>query len=142
MSLQLPWLPAVPDEYVAGLFNAGVRWTEAYARTMASASSRPMMAPAPWAGGRPAPTLAALLLKHAEGHLRLWLCAGRPGDDAEPDAADRRFAAAEWRQPFFHWLKQSYALNSEMLEGLAEAAEIDPKAKHGCASMRASSSMR
>ena len=48
-----------------------------------------------------------------------------------PERADRRFAAAEWRDnPFFDYLKQAYLLNARFVTDLVEAAEVDGRAKH------------
>jgi polyhydroxyalkanoate synthase len=49
---------------------------------------------------------------------------------ARPEGADRRFAAAEWRDDtYYDFIKQSYLLNARFLTELVEAAEIDPRSK-------------
>ncbi len=53
-----------------------------------------------------------------------------PDPVARPDAGDRRFAAAEWRDDaYFDFIKQSYLLNARFLTELVDAAEIELRAK-------------
>jgi len=48
-----------------------------------------------------------------------------------PERADRRFAAADWRDnPYFDYLKQAYLLNARFVTDLVEAAEVDGRTKH------------
>ena len=57
------------------------------------------------------------------------------GEDVAPivasDAADKRFAAPEWRDnPFFDWLRQSYLLASRWAGDMVEKTEgLDPQMK-------------
>ncbi|HEX6004628.1 MAG TPA: class I poly(R)-hydroxyalkanoic acid synthase [Burkholderiales bacterium] len=44
----------------------------------------------------------------------------------EPDSADRRFRAPEWREPYFDFLVQSYLLRARWLEALVARAHLDP----------------
>jgi poly[(R)-3-hydroxyalkanoate] polymerase subunit PhaC len=73
---------------------------------------------------------------HYQRAAALWqsVYARSRGTDQEavvrPDAGDRRFAAAEWRdEPYFDFIKQSYLLNARFLTELVEAAEVDQRAK-------------
>lgn len=43
--------------------------------------------------------------------------------------ADRRFQAAEWREPYFQWLAQSYLATSRWLVSLAEKSNLDGTAR-------------
>src|SRR5262245_43614634 len=67
----------------------------------------------------------------------LWMAtvARQRGDEyrpvISPQRADRRFAAAEWRDnPYFDYLKQTYLLNARFVTDLVEAAEVDGRTKH------------
>ncbi len=56
----------------------------------------------------------------------LWsqLGAAQAGNDASP-APDRRFAAPEWREPYFAWLSQSYLITAQWLAALVDGVNID-----------------
>jgi polyhydroxyalkanoate synthase len=58
--------------------------------------------------------------------------AGQPVEPIiKPEAGDRRFAAAEWRDnPYFDYLKQSYLLNAKLLKDMVETADVDGATKH------------
>ena len=67
----------------------------------------------------------------------LWMAtvARQRGEDYKPvispERADRRFAAADWRDnPYFDYLKQTYLLNARFVTDLVEAAEVDSRTKH------------
>ena len=45
------------------------------------------------------------------------------------DRADPRFASAEWRNPWFDFVRRSYLLNSKFAAEWVEALEIDPQLK-------------
>jgi hypothetical protein len=69
-------------------------------------------------------------------HLELWAAcsgsaphaAGRP--PADPDSADRRFRAEEWRKlPYFEYLAGSYLLSGQWLRELVETAKLEPRSK-------------
>ena len=49
-----------------------------------------------------------------------------PGTAAAPD---RRFRAAEWREPYFDWLAQSYLITSRWLDAVASDASLDAHEK-------------
>jgi len=68
--------------------------------------------------------------------LELWAAyvqpqAGAPARPVvEPDAADRRFRAPEWRkQPYFEYLAQSYLLAGQWLREIVEGAKLQPPTK-------------
>ena len=48
---------------------------------------------------------------------------------AAPEVSDRRFRAAEWRQPYFDFLVQFYLLRARWLEALVQKARLEPHAK-------------
>jgi polyhydroxyalkanoate synthase len=60
------------------------------------------------------------------GQFALWSRLSAPQSETDaPPAGDRRFAAAEWRQPFFAWLSQSYLITAQWLATLADGAALD-----------------
>ena len=72
--------------------------------------------------------------RYYQKQLELWTnLATKPADApaavVEPDPADRRFRAAEWQQPYFSALAQSYLLTSRWLGELVDGAQLDPAAK-------------
>ena len=74
----------------------------------------------------------AIQAGYLEKQTRLWMSAlaGKLESVAEPESADRRFAARAWADnPYFSYLKQSYLLASRYVEELVEAAELAPEAK-------------
>jgi polyhydroxyalkanoate synthase len=49
----------------------------------------------------------------------------------EADRGDRRFHGERWSShPWFNLLKQTYLLNSQLLDSVIDAAEMDPRQKH------------
>src|SRR6185436_13834688 len=78
-------------------------------------------------------SFGALQSSYISKQAQLWtaMLGGKQEAPAAVSApGDRRFAAREWRDnPYYSYVKQSYLLASEFLIGLAEAAELDPKAK-------------
>lgn len=52
-----------------------------------------------------------------------------PAAIAVPEPGDRRFRAAEWREPYFDFVLQSYLLRARWLEALVERAALEPHAK-------------
>lgn len=44
-------------------------------------------------------------------------------------AADRRFRAQEWQEPYFNYLAQSYLLNAEWLNEIVGSARLEPHTK-------------
>jgi polyhydroxyalkanoate synthase len=68
--------------------------------------------------------------------LELWAAYALPQRGApaqpvvEPDPADRRFRAPEWRQqPYFEYLTQSYLLTGQWLREAVDGAKLDPHTK-------------
>jgi polyhydroxyalkanoate synthase len=68
--------------------------------------------------------------------LELWAAYAQPEASAppqplvQPEAADRRFRAPEWRnQPYFEYLAQSYLLTGQWLREIVEGARLEPPAK-------------
>ena len=58
----------------------------------------------------------------------------RQGDTGNADgtvsdaAADRRFRAPEWREPYYDYLANAYLLNARWLTALADNAQVDGQA--------------
>ncbi|MBI2296520.1 MAG: class I poly(R)-hydroxyalkanoic acid synthase [Betaproteobacteria bacterium] len=68
--------------------------------------------------------------------LELWASYALPRRDAppqpviEPDPADRRFRAPEWREePYFEYLAQSYLLAARWLKEVVDSAKLEPHTK-------------
>ncbi|OGA26049.1 MAG: class I poly(R)-hydroxyalkanoic acid synthase [Betaproteobacteria bacterium RIFCSPLOWO2_02_FULL_67_26] len=68
--------------------------------------------------------------------LELWAAYAQPKGAApppplvEPDPADRRFRAPEWREaPYFEYLTQSYLLTARWLREVIGSARLEPHAK-------------
>jgi polyhydroxyalkanoate synthase len=80
--------------------------------------------------------LAELQNRHYRKRLELWAAyvLHRPEAPAqpviEPDPADRRFRAPEWKaQPFFDYTAQSYLLAGQWLREVVDTAKLEPHAK-------------
>src|SRR5262245_53024151 len=119
---------SAPDEYVQGFFKSGQAMLQAYTGLWAAAKP-------PTAGT--ARELTRVAGSYWERQAALWtrsLAAGtgngqQPVVDAE--RGDRRFHGERWSShPWFNLLKQSYLLNSQLMDGMVEAAEMDPREKH------------
>ncbi|MGH8634581.1 MAG: class I poly(R)-hydroxyalkanoic acid synthase [Burkholderiales bacterium] len=68
--------------------------------------------------------------------LELWAACVLPKPEApaqpviEPDPADRRFRAPEWKaQPYFDYTAQSYLLAGQWLRDVVDSAQLEPHAK-------------
>jgi polyhydroxyalkanoate synthase subunit PhaC len=73
---------------------------------------------------------------HYRRQLELWASLALPQDAApaspamEPNPADRRFRAPEWRkEPYFEYLARSYLLASQWLSEVVASAKLEPHAK-------------
>ena len=73
--------------------------------------------------------------RYYQKQLELWSSFAGPRPQAapakvvEPDPGDRRFKSAEWQQPYFNFLAQSYLLNSKFLNEVVDNAQLEPAAK-------------
>lgn len=83
-----------------------------------------------------APRVTELQAEYQHGLARLWSAtlarqSGKPADPVvTPDRDDRRFAGAEWRDSVYHdYLKQHYLLGARLIDGIVEAAALEPGAK-------------
>jgi polyhydroxyalkanoate synthase len=75
-------------------------------------------------------TLDRSFARYWEKQSALWTRT-LSGDAATPAAdADRRFQGEQWSHPWFSLLKQNYLLNSQFLDGVVDAAAVDPAQKH------------
>jgi polyhydroxyalkanoate synthase len=77
---------------------------------------------------------AALQARYLEAHAGLLRQAlGGARGDAEAagaaDPGDRRFSSAEWRRPWFDYLRRSYLINSQFMADWVDALEVEPHAK-------------
>ncbi|MGH8621554.1 MAG: hypothetical protein ACRET3_05380, partial [Burkholderiales bacterium] len=80
--------------------------------------------------------LAEIQNRYYRKRLELWAAYALPRPDApaqpvvEPDPADRRFRALDWKaQPWFDYVAQSYLLTGQWLRDLIGAAKIEPHTK-------------
>ena len=123
----------MPDEFVRGFFKSGQTLLQAY--TGAAGNHRRSAV-------RPPAELPALALAQAQAHywqqqmaLYMGMMASATGQEAEPavepERGDRRFNADAWRDnPWYSLLKQTYLLNSRLLNDMVEAAGVGEKEKH------------
>ena len=117
--------PGSPDDLIAAIAQAGSQTAQGWMRLFESAQKSGN--PSAWlaanagADGR----VAALQAEHLEKQAKLWnaFLSGTPAAPlAEPDPADRRFAAKEWKtNPYYDYVKQSYLLNARFLCELRQA---------------------
>jgi len=129
----MPPQPGSPDDLIAAIAQAGSQTARGWMRLLEGAQAAG--SPAGWlaanAGGDP--RVAALQSQYLEQQAKLWnaFLAGKPfAPLAEPDPADKRFAAGEWRtNPYYDYLKQSYLLNARFLAELADAVDLHGQAK-------------
>ena len=118
----------VPDEYVQGVIKSGQSLWQAMAYP-ADMFARKDAMPAGAHGPGGVESLAELQLNYFQQQLALWTrmmtgVADDATDVAEP--GDRRFKAAAWRDIFpYSLLKQGYLLNSRLIGGMVEAANLD-----------------
>ena len=80
--------------------------------------------------------LAELQNRYYRKQLELWAAyaSHRPEAPAqpviEPDPADRRFRAPEWKaQPYFDYAAQSYLLAGQWLRDVVDTARLEPHAR-------------
>ncbi len=77
---------------------------------------------------------AELQNRYYHKQLELWLGFAAAGADnpppkvVEPQPGDRRFRAAEWDEPYFSYLAQSYLLMAHCLSELIAGAKLEPQA--------------
>jgi polyhydroxyalkanoate synthase len=115
--------PGSPEALLAAIAGSGNEVTQGWMRILASAPAS--AGSLPWDD-------ASLRRDYFEKQARLWsaLASGKRETLASPESGDRRFAAKEWREnPYYDYLKQSYLLAAQYLEGLVESAPLEPKAK-------------
>ncbi len=121
------------DALIAAIAQAGSETTKGWMDLMTSAQRAG--SPAPWLTARAGDEarIAALQTAHVEQQIKLWsaFVSGKPAEPlVEPDPADKRFAAREWRQnAYYDYVKQSYLLAARHLADLAEAVEAEGQAK-------------
>ena len=119
----------MPDEYVQGFIKSGQSLVQAYTG-LGSAVQPPNM--------DSAQQLAAALADYCGKQTLLWTRAMSAGAGttevpavAEAERGDRRFHGTPWSgNPWFNALKQSYLLNSRLLDSVVESANMDPRQKH------------
>ena len=114
-----------PDAVLAAIAQSGNEVTQGWMRLLSSAS-----AAAPWLAGLQRNSAAQAAYFEKQTTLWATLLSGRRETLAKPDNGDRRFAAREWRDnAYYDYLRQSYLLATEYLEGLVESAQLDAVAK-------------
>ncbi|WP_250490973.1 alpha/beta hydrolase [Caballeronia sp. INML2] len=123
----------MPEEFVRGFFKSGQTLLEAYMGVAGNTTD------ARSESGR---TLPALALAQAQAHYwqqQMALYAGmmasatgqKPEPAIQPERGDRRFKSDSWHDnPWYSLLKQTYLLNSKLLNDMVEAADINAKEKH------------
>lgn len=123
----------MPDEFVHGIFKSGQTLLQAYTGAASNTDDSPSKS------DRPLPVLA---LAQAQAHywqqqmaLYAGMMASATGQKTvpsiEPERGDRRFGAVAWRDnPWYSLLKQTYLLNSKLLDDMIEAASVGEKDKH------------
>ncbi|HEX3636422.1 MAG TPA: class I poly(R)-hydroxyalkanoic acid synthase [Paraburkholderia sp.] len=122
----------MPDEFVQGFFKSGQTLLHAYTGAAGKIGEVP---------STPA-RMPALALAEAQAHywqqqmaLYMGMVASamgqKPTPAVEPERGDRRFSAEAWREnPWYSVLKQTYLLNSRLLNDMIEAAGVGEKDKH------------
>jgi polyhydroxyalkanoate synthase len=119
----------MPDEFIQGFFKSGQTLLQAYTGAAADAPTTAVKLP-------------GLALAEAQAHywqqqmaLYMGMVTSFTGQAPEPivlpERGDRRFSAEAWRDnPWYSLLKQTYLLNSRLLNDMVEAAEVQEKEKH------------
>jgi polyhydroxyalkanoate synthase subunit PhaC len=120
----------MPDEYVQGLVKAGQSLWQA----LLMPAVPPVQTGAAARSAQSVP-LAQLQLNYFQQQFALWTQMMTGAATTEPVAAaergDRRFHAADWRDnPTYNLLKQSYLLNSRLIQDVVEAVDLDEATKH------------
>jgi polyhydroxyalkanoate synthase len=122
----------IPDEFVRGFLKSGQTLLQAYTGAAANTADAPA----------PAAKTPALALAQAQAHywqqqmaLYVGMMANATGQQPEavvqPERGDRRFNAEAWNtNPWYSLLKQTYLLNSRLLDDMIEAAGVAEKEKH------------
>ena len=114
-----------PDAVLAAIAQSGNEATQGWMRLLSSAS-----AAAPWLAELQRNSAAQAA--YFEKQTRLWsaLLSGKREALATAESGDRRFSSREWQDnAYYDYLKQSYLLASEYLQGLVEAAQLDAAPK-------------
>jgi polyhydroxyalkanoate synthase len=129
----MPSVLGLPDEYFQGFLKSGEALWSSFVGAL------------PPTGSGPVPPMPIERLKSAQDiHAQYWrqqialwatMAARLPGTSGEPviapEAGDRRFAAKAWSDgTWFDLLRQSYLLNSRLIQDLVEAADVDDKTRH------------
>lgn len=73
----------------------------------------------------------ALQQRYYHEQLEAWtrLATADPGQPTSTVLDDRRFRAADWRQPYFNYLAESYLASARWLREAVESATLAPHAK-------------
>ena len=120
----------VPDEYVQGFLKSGQAMFQSF--TGLGSASKP---PTPETARKLTPVVANYWEKQALLWTRSLAAGTGTGKDLQPvvdaERGDRRFHGEQWsNHPWFSLLKQNYLLNSQLLDDMVEAADVDPREKH------------
>ncbi len=129
-----------PEAFLASIANAGASMGPAWMGLLPNlpAGGQGGANPAAWTQAFSADParLAQLQAGYAERQAKLWMSlvsrdpAAPPQPVAAPEAGDKRFRAAEWREnPYYDYLRQSYLLLSGYMGELVESVQAEPAAK-------------
>jgi polyhydroxyalkanoate synthase len=119
----------MPDEFVQGFFKSGQSLIQSFTSVRGDS-------PVGAANSMRLP-LAQAQAHYWQQQMALWMgmlasASGKgQGPTVAPERGDRRFHAEGWRDsPWYSLLKQTYLLNSRLLDDMVESAEIDDREKH------------
>ena len=122
----------MPDEFIQGFFQSGQTLLQAYTGAFGKIGE----APSTYS------SIPALALAQAQAHywqqqmaLYAGMMANATGRKSEPtvqpERGDRRFNAEAWSaNSWYSLLKQTYLLNSRLLNDMVEASGVSEKEKH------------
>jgi polyhydroxyalkanoate synthase len=117
-----------PDEYVQGFLKTGQSMLQAFSSLGSGTRAPP---------AETASEVVSVVAGYWQKLAMLWtptLTTGA-GNSLQPvveaERGDRRFHSEQWNaQPWFNVLKQSYLLNSKLLDSVVEATDLDARQKH------------
>src|SRR5579859_7624165 len=119
----------MPDEFVQGFFKSGQSLLHAFTGMSGDAPAS--------AGSTPVLALAQAQAHYWQQQMALYMgmvasATGKtPEPTVRPERGDRRFSADAWNDnAWYSMLKQTYLLNSRLLNDMVEAAGVGEKEKH------------
>src|SRR5690242_3939830 len=122
----------MPDEFIQGFFKSGQTLLQAYTGASGKLGEAPSTS-----SGIPALALAQAQAHYCQQQMALYagMMAHATGQKSEPavqpERGDRRFSAEAWSaNSWYSLLKQTYLLNSRLLNDMVEASGVSEKEKH------------